>query len=84
MADGDLAERIKNGVVGAFEPMSGVNQHVDTAQNGAALQIVVDQSGPRRHFALGGGGIAITGQIDQHERAGAAEEDQLLGSARRV
>ena len=52
MADGGLAERIENGVVGAFEPMAGVNQHVDAAQNGAALQIVVDQSGPRRNLLL--------------------------------
>src|SRR5205823_2038062 len=52
----------------------------------AALQEFVDQRGPGGDPGLRRGCVAVTGHIDQPEAgiAGALEEDQLLGTARRM
>ena len=84
VADGGFAERVENGVVGVFEPVARVDQHIDASQRGAAAQIIVDEPGPGGDLALGRGGIAVTRHIDQHEPTGPPKEDQFLGPARRV
>src|SRR6202044_867626 len=51
VADGRLTERIQNGIVDAFEPVTGIDQDVDTTENGPSLKIIVNEPRPRGHFA---------------------------------
>ena len=84
VADRRLAERLEHLVVGVFEAVAGVDQHIDAGEIGAAAQVVVDQLGPGGDLGLGRGGIAVARHVDEVERAAAGKEVQLLRAARRA
>ena len=65
MADRRLAERVEHGVVGVLQAVARVDQHIDAGEVGAAAQIGVDQLGPGRDLALGGGGVAVARHVDE-------------------
>ncbi len=52
MADGGAPERIEHGLVGVFQAVAGVHQHVNAREVGAPAQVVLDQLGPGRDLVL--------------------------------
>ena len=69
MADRGLAERIENRLINRFQAVAGIDQYIDASERGAAVQIIVDKPRPRHNLTLGGCGVAVTRQIDQHQLA---------------
>ena len=52
MADGGLAQGLEHGIVGIFQAVAGVDQHIDAGEIGAAAQKGVDQLGPGRDLVF--------------------------------
>ena len=43
VADSRLAEGVEDGIVGRFQAMACIDQHVDAGQRGATMQIIVNE-----------------------------------------